>query len=91
MAFRIQDLMADVVPGTIRWASCPGGTTCAGGGYAAASNKGDKNPQCRPVSCGTSGKPNPQPKPPGGNRPETYTDLNLLHRQLRQALDGPRA
>ncbi len=93
MAFRIQDLMTDVVPGTIRWASCPGGTTCAGGGYAAASNtgKGDKNPGCRPVSCGTSGKPNPKPKPPGGNPPETYTDLALLQRQLQQALDGPRA
>lgn len=92
MAFKIQDLMTDVLPGTIRWASCPGGTTC-GGGYGAASNtgKGDKNPGCRPVSCGASGKPNPQPKPkPGGDPSEAYTDLSLLQRQLRQTLDTPR-
>ncbi len=88
MAFRIQDLMSDVSPGAVRWASCPGGTTCGGYGYAAASNKGDKNPQCRPVSCGVSGKPNPQPKP---NPPEKYTGLALLRRQLQRTLDGPRA
>lgn len=88
MAFKMQDLMTDVVPGTVRWASCPGGTTCAGGGFAAASNKGDKSPHCRPVSRG-GGAPGPgKPKP----RPEQdYTDLSLLHRQLQQALDGPRA
>ena len=88
MAFRIQDLMTDVLPGAVRWASCPGGTTCAGGNFAAASNKGgDKSPPCRPVSRG-GGSPGPRPPRP---RPQDYTDLNLLHRQLQQALDGPRA
>ncbi|HEV2854962.1 MAG TPA: hypothetical protein VHC97_19375 [Thermoanaerobaculia bacterium] len=88
MAFRSQDLMADVLPDAIRWASCPGGTTCAGGGaFFMAGTKGIEKPPCHPASCGTSPKPNPQPRP-GGHPPETYTDLALLRRQLRQTLSA---
>ena len=89
MAFRIQDLMTDVLPNAVRWASCPGGTTCGGGAFEAASNtgKGDESPQCHPGSRGgDSPKPNPKPGPR-----QDYTSLNLLQRQLRQTLDGPRA
>ena len=94
MAFKIQDLMSDVLPEPARWAQgCPGGLTCAGGGgFAAISSTGkdEKSPKCRPASCGTSPKPNPDPNP-GGNLPQPYTALALLQRQLRQTLDGPRA
>ena len=53
MAFKIQDLMTDVLPETVRWATCPG-TSCGGDGFAAASNtgKGDKSPGCRPATRG---------------------------------------
>lgn len=86
MAFRIQDLMTDVLPEPVRWATCPG-TSCAGEGYAAASNTGkaDRPPQCHPASCGVSPKPNPKP---GGDRPEQYTDLALLRRQLQRTLSA---
>lgn len=85
MAFRIQDLMTDVLPDAIRWASCPGGTTCGGGAFEAASNtgKGDKSPGCRPASRG-AGAPKPKPRPE-----QDYMDLSLLRRQLQQTLDGP--
>ena len=87
MAFRIQDLMTDVSPDAIRWASCPGGTTCGGGAFEAASNtgKGDKSPKCRPPSRGGD-SPRPRPRPRPG---QDYTDLTLLHRQLHQALTSP--
>ena len=86
MAFKIQDLMTDVLPEPARWATCPG-TSCGGEGFAAASNTGkaDKSPRCRPASRG-GGAPKPKPGPQ-----QDYTDLSLLHRQLQQALDGPRA
>ncbi len=87
MAFRIQDLMTDVLPSAVRWASCPGGTTCRGDGFAAVSGKGGKTPPCRPVSHCDSPRPRPRP----GGAPPDYTDLNLLHRQLQKALDGARA
>jgi len=91
MAFRIQDLMTDVLPESVRWASCPGGTSCGGGGFAAASNTGkggDKSPHCNQVSGagGGGGRPKPSPRPPQG-----YTDLALLQQQLQRTLDGSRA
>lgn len=88
MTFRIQDLMTDVLPEPVRWATCPGGTTCRLGFAASSTGKGDKSPQCRPASCGVSQKPG-NPKP--GGPAQDYTDLALLRQRLRQALDGPRA
>ncbi len=86
MAFRIQDLMNDVLPEPIRWATCPG-TSCGGYAYAAASNtgKGGKSPQCRPTSHG-GGAPKPKPGPQ-----QDYADLALLQRQLQRTLDGVQA
>lgn len=86
MAFTIQDLMTDVLPETIRWATCPG-TSCGGNAFAAASNTGKgggKSPRCHAVSRG-GGAPKPKPGPR-----EDYTDLALLYRQLQRTLDGAR-
>ena len=83
MAFKIQDLMADVLPETIRWATCPG-TSCGGYGFAASNTgKGGENPQCHPGSAA----PKP-PKPPKPRPQQDYTDFALLQRQLQGALDG---
>lgn len=92
MAFKIQDLMTDILPEPVRWASCSGGTTCRGAigaGIFAAGSKGgeNKSPKCRPVSRGQSPRPNPNPKP---RPPAEYADLVLLQQQLRQSLGGPR-
>jgi hypothetical protein len=85
MAFKIQDLMTDVLPESVRWATCPG-TSCGGYAFAAASNtgKGGQNPpECPPVSRGGGApKPNPKPRPPAD-----YADLALLQSQLHQALN----
>lgn len=85
MIFKIQDLMTDVLPETIRWATCPG-TSCGGNAFAAASNKGGGNPRCQAASCGGGDAPKPKPGPE-----LDYTHLALLHRQLQQTLDGARA
>lgn len=85
MAFKIQDLMTDVLPETVRWATCPG-TSCGDYGFAASNTgKGGKSPKCRPVSGGGA------PKPPKPGPQQDYTDLSLLRRQLQQTLEGPRA
>ena len=62
MAFKIQDLMTDVLPETVRWATCPG-TSCGGNAFAAASNtgKGGKSPGCRPYSPSATGLGYPAP------------------------------
>lgn len=80
MAFKIQDLMTDVLPETIRWATCPG-TSCGGYAFAASNTgKGGGNPRCQAASR-TGGAP----KPPKPGPQQDYTDLALLQRQLERA------
>jgi hypothetical protein len=88
MTFKIHDLMTDVLPETIRWATCPG-TSCGGNAFAAASNtgkSGGKGPRCHAASRGGD-----VPKPPKPGPQQDYTGLALLQRQLQRTLDGARA
>jgi hypothetical protein len=85
MAFEIQDLMVDVIPGTGRaplWATCPTATmiksecadpSCGG--------------QCKPHShCGPVTRPEPQPEPRPDEPIAAPAGLLLLRQQLRQTL-----
>ena len=103
MAFKIQDLMMDVLPGSspMQFADvCTGGSTCvaaeggdAGGGDVESASTGTEPGQegnpCHPASCGVSPKPG-GPEPPK-NFYETRADLALLRHQLRQTLGEARA
>lgn len=84
MAFKIQDLMTDVLPETIRWATCPG-TSCGDYGFAATGKGGGKGTKCQP---GTYGPGAPKPPKPGPQ--QDYADLALLQRQLQRTLEGAR-
>ena len=84
MAFKIQDLMIDVMPGggAIRWADTtqpPPGTLCG-------NPTCNEPPQCPPPSC----KPPSRHDPPGGPKPpEARTapaGLLRLRQELRQTL-----
>ena len=87
MAFKIQDLMTDVLPETIRWATCPG-ASCGGYGFAASNTGKDEDDlPCYPGS-GVAPKP---PKPPKPGPQQSCADLSLLQRQLQRKLEGARA
>jgi hypothetical protein len=99
MAFKIQDLMMDVLPGSspMQFADvCTGGSTCVAGGDGgdggnvaeASTGTGQQGNPCHPASCGVS--QNPGPEPPKSFY-EARADLALLRHQLRQTLGEARA